>query len=283
MKNKQPKIKKSFLKWAGGKSKLTSKISEIVGDCERLVEPFAGSGSVFLGTNYKSYLLCDTNADLINMFNHIKNGDTMKEFVSLASDFFSGKYTNEKSYYELRNLFNETTQGKVLRSALFLYLNKHAFNGLCRYNKKGKFNVPYAKLIITPYFPLEEIEFFHKKAATAEFKHLDFTECFKLVRPGDSIYCDPPYVPMTKNHGVVSYSIGDFTDEHQKLLVDLSINSLNIVNKVVISNHSTDFTREIYNKSIIHEIDVSRSIASKGTSRGKVKEVMAEFLRVPSP
>lgn len=272
------KTTKSFLKWAGGKSKLASKISEVIGECDRLVEPFAGSGSVFLGTNYKSYLLCDTNADLINLFNHIKDPITKTELIILLDDFFSGKFTNETSYYELRSLFNSTSQGEILRSAIFLYLNKHAFNGLCRYNKSGNFNVPYAKTKTIPYYPKNEIENFHAKSVNAEFKHIDFTECFNLIRPGDAIYCDPPYVPMTDKQDVVSYSAGTFTDEHQKMLVELCKQHINTVKKIVISNHDTPFTREIYKDSIIHEINVTRSIASKGTSRGKVKEVMAEFI-----
>lgn len=270
-------LNKSFLKWAGGKSKLAAKIAQVVGPCERLVEPFAGSGSVFLGTNYSSYLLCDTNADVIHLFNHVKNPVTKAQLTALTDQYFSGAYTNDASYYQLRTLFNSTPQGDVLRSAIFLYLNKHGFNGLCRYNSRGGFNVPYAKHKQVPYYPKNEIEYFHRKSATAEFRHLDFTECFKLVQPGDSVYCDPPYVPMTDKQEVVSYSAGSFTDDHQRQLVELAINSLSTVNKVVISNHNTPFTQEIYREAIIHEIDVTRSIASKGTSRGKVKEVMAEF------
>jgi DNA adenine methylase len=275
---KTPKqTSKSFLKWAGGKSKLTQKISEVVGDCERLVEPFAGSGSVFLGTDYPEYLLCDTNSDLIDLFNHVKNPVTKKELLVLTDQFFGGAYTNDTSYYQLRDKFNLTPRGDVLRSAMFLYLNKHAFNGLCRYNSKGGFNAPYAKHATVPYYPVNEIENFHQKSVIAEFKHLDFVECFKLVRPGDAVYCDPPYVPMTDKQDVVSYSVGSFTADHQRLLVDLSLASLSTVNRVVISNHDTEFTRELYKKAVIHEISVSRSISSKGDGRGRVKEVMAEF------
>jgi site-specific DNA-adenine methylase len=63
---------KPFLKWAGGKHKLVETLSKSLANGERLVEPFVGSGAVFMGTDYKAYLLCDTNADLIGLFNNLK-------------------------------------------------------------------------------------------------------------------------------------------------------------------------------------------------------------------
>ena len=65
-------ISKPFLKWAGGKSKLVPILSEYLGSDGRLVEPFVGSGAVFMGTKFTNYLLCDINPDLIGLFNNVK-------------------------------------------------------------------------------------------------------------------------------------------------------------------------------------------------------------------
>jgi DNA adenine methylase len=143
--NKLSDIKsKPFLKWAGGKHKLVEVLAESLADGDRLVEPFVGSGAVFMGTNYKRYLLCDTNADLIGLFNNLKNNTD--KLVKEAQEFFSGKYKTEEAFYELREKFNKLEADDITKSALFVYLNKHAFNGLCRYNSKGFFNVPFGRV-----------------------------------------------------------------------------------------------------------------------------------------
>jgi DNA adenine methylase len=74
---------KPFLKWAGGKHKLVNVISEKLGKSKRLVEPFVGSGAVFMGTNFDSYLLCDTNKDLIDLYNNLKFEEEV--FLSLKN------------------------------------------------------------------------------------------------------------------------------------------------------------------------------------------------------
>ena len=130
-------LSKPFLSWAGGKSKLVPTLSEYLGTKGRLVEPFVGSGAVFMGTEFNDYLLCDTNPDLIGLFNNIKKNSA--ELIIQVSEIFEGKYNTEEYFYALRSEFNELQSNDLRKSVLFIYLNKHAFNGLCRYNSKGLF------------------------------------------------------------------------------------------------------------------------------------------------
>lgn len=263
-----------FLKWAGGKRKLVEVISKSLAGGDRLVEPFVGSGAVFMGTDYKKYLLCDTNADLIGLFNNLKNNT--EKLLAETEILFSGKFKTEEAFYELRERFNTLEAEDIRKSALFVYLNKHAFNGLCRYNNKGYFNVPFGKYT-NPQLPIKEMLLFAKKAQIAEFKCLDFKETFKLVKKGDVVYADPPYVPISATSSFTTYAKENFKLEAQNALADEANKAKANGIRVVISNSDQSITREMYKNSEIESIDVMRSISSKGSTRGKVKELIAIF------
>ncbi|MGB1800627.1 MAG: DNA adenine methylase, partial [Gammaproteobacteria bacterium] len=107
---------KPFLKWPGGKFKLVERIQNKLDTGKRFVEPFVGSGAVFLNTNYKEYLLADTNPDLINLYLQVQKNE--KGFIDYCESFFSSENNNEESYYQFRSKFN-STKSKRLKSALF--------------------------------------------------------------------------------------------------------------------------------------------------------------------
>ena len=111
---------KPFLKWAGGKHKLVPIINEKLGKGRRLVEPFVGSGAVFMGTNFDSYLLCDANNDLIDLYNNLKVSS--KELIKETLKLFEQRNNVEEKYYELREEFNNLDEKSIRKSALFIYL-----------------------------------------------------------------------------------------------------------------------------------------------------------------
>ncbi len=133
------KKNRAFLKWAGGKYPLVDDIRRHLpaGDC--LIEPFVGAGSVFLNTEFESYILADINNDLINLYNIVKL--RTDDFVRDARVLFTGDFNHSELFYQLRQEFNASTDA-YRRALLFLYLNRHCYNGLCRYNLSGEFNVP---------------------------------------------------------------------------------------------------------------------------------------------
>lgn len=264
---------KPFLKWAGNKYQIIQRISDVLPKGNKLIEPFVGSGAVFLNINFPRYVLADNNADLIHLYQILK--DEGDEFIDYAKEFFTRKNNVEKKFYWLRDQFNATTDVH-LKSALFIYLNKHAYNGLCRYNLKGEFNVPFGRYT-KPYFPEEEMRNFYKRAAKATFKHADFVKTMKAAKPGDVVYCDPPYVPLSPTASFTTYSPGGFGQHQQiqlaELAVDLSKNGVT----VVISNHDTEFVHRAYAKAEIQKFNVQRFISCDGTKRGKAAEVLAIF------
>lgn len=265
---------KPFLKWAGGKHKLVPIINEKLGKGRRLVEPFVGSGAVFMGTNFDSYLLCDANNDLIDLYNNLKVSS--KELIKETLKLFEQRNNVEEKYYELREEFNNLDEKSIRKSALFIYLNKHAFNGLCRYNAKGKFNVPYGRYKTTK-APILEMQVFAEKSKLAEFICCDFEETFNKLQQGDVIYCDPPYVPLSITSSFTSYHVNQFGATQQEQLANCANIAKSNGYKVVISNHDTEYTRKIYANAVIDTLEVRRSISSKAETRGLAKELLAIF------
>lgn len=266
---------RAFLKWAGGKYSLVERINNELPKGQFLVEPFVGAGSVFLNSDFEHYILNDINQDLIQLYQLLKQD--VEEFIRAAKHFFVPDTNQEVRFYELREKFNGS-HDTFERSVLFLYLNRHCYNGLCRYNQSGKYNVPFGRYK-KPYFPEKELRVFAEKAKRATFTCTSFQESLLNAPKGSVIYCDPPYAPVSDTAYFTSYAKQGFGLEEQKELADLAWQ----INQergqfVMISNHNTKFTQEIYAKAAKRRrISVSRSISQKGDSRKKVSELLAIY------
>jgi DNA adenine methylase len=273
MSDKTP-LRKPFLKWPGGKIRVVPKLLEVLPRGKRLVEPFVGSGAVFLNTEYEHYLLADTNQDLINLFGHIKTEG--ESFIRYCQPWFGDSFNHEAVFYAMRELFNAATDSR-LRAALFLYLNKHCFNGLVRFNNKGLFNSPFGEFK-RPGFPERELQSFMTHSQLAEFRCQDFTVTMKGARPGDVVYCDPPYVPLSATANFTKFGRKDFGLDAQQELAQLArwlAEKKGIT--VVISNHDTEFVTREYSAAQLHRISVRRSISRDGATRGDAAEIVAVF------
>ena len=262
---------KSFLKYPGGKYKLSATINQHLGEGKKLIEPFVGAGNVFVNTDYDSYLLNDINQDVIDILSLIKRDPV--HLMSLAEIYFSGSYNNEMSYYNLRREFNQIPSCAE-RCALFLYLNRHGYNGLCRYNLKGDYNVPYGRYR-APYFPQKEIEHFHQKLKRATLISGDFGEAFRRARSGTCIYSDPPYFGINDTANFTAYSGKGFGYREQIRLMKLSQKARDRGIRVIISNHDLPISRELYKGAEITSFDVRRTIGCKG--RDNVGELLAVY------
>ena len=179
---------KPFLKWAGGKAKLTPLIRQQLPHAKRLIEPFTGSAAVSLALEFDEYVLNDSNADLMNVYQILQV--EQQDFVDYAQSFFTPEHNQETRFYDLREKFNHTDNHHE-KAALLIYLNHHAFNGLCRYNSKGGFNVPFGRYK-SPYFPADEMHGFVQKSNRMMLMCGDFQAAFERVNADDVIYCDPP-------------------------------------------------------------------------------------------
>lgn len=259
----------TILKWAGNKTAVMPHLKKHLPAGPRLVEPFAGSCAVMMETDYPSYLVADINPDLINMYQQIK--DDALGFVERAKHLFN-TFGTEDGYYDSRDSFNYDRDSEW-RPALFLYLNRHGYRGVCRYNKRGIFNVPYGNYK-KPYFPETEIRAFAEKAQRATFICAGYEETLAQLLPGDVIYCDPPY-----DGTFAGYHTAGFSEDHQYRLASVLERRSSEGHPVVASNSDTLLIGSLYRNFTLHKITAARSM---GVAAGKSKSA-AEVIAVSKP
>ncbi|NIG79352.1 adenine-specific DNA-methyltransferase [Cedecea neteri] len=268
------KKNRAFLKWAGGKFPLLDDIKKHLPEGDCLIEPFVGAGSVFLNTDYSRYILADINSDLINLYDIVKN--RADEYVRESRLLFTKAQNEEAIYYACRTEFNQCTD-KFRRAVLFLYLNRHCYNGLCRYNLRGEFNVPFGRYS-KPYFPEEELYNFAERAKNATFVCQSYDVSMVNVAAGSVVYCDPPYAPLSATANFTAYHTDSFSMVQQQHLAELAERLREQSIPVLISNHDTELTRQWYqNATDFHKLQVRRSISRNGGKRNKVDELLALY------
>ena len=265
-----------FLKWAGGKYRLVERILAELPAGPRLVEPFAGSAALFLNAPFTRALICDRNQDLISLFRCVQ--DEGEDFIAYCREFFLPETNTLDAFLELRARFNAGGDIRE-KSALLLYLNRHCFNGLVRYNSRGSFNVPFGRYI-RPYFPEKELRAFWRKTRKTDtiFAAEDFRAVFAKLEPGDVVYCDPPYVPLSATAIVTAYTGGTFGPKDQDDLADLARQAADRGIPVIISNHDTEETRALYRPPArLTRFFSSRNISCNGAGRCPAPELLAVY------
>ena len=247
------------LKWAGGKRWFLPHIRPYWERYShlRLTELFCGGLAVALGLNLKKALLNDINQPLIHFFKILKKGF----FIS------SPLKNSEEYYYQSRGRFNNLLKkdpSSTKLAELFYYLNRTGYNGLCRFNSQGEFNVPFGKYKVINYrkdFSVYKQLFKHWTFSCKDFEKLNF-------RPEDFIYADPPYdVEFTK------YSKQDFSFSDQIRLAEFLAKHKG---PVILSNQATPRIIKLYKNCgfKLQFLDAPRRISCTG-DRTPAKEVMA--------
>src|SRR6185503_1769013 len=253
-------MSKPPLKWAGGKRWLVSHLKPRweANAARKYVEPFCGGLAVALGLQPNHALLNDVNPHLINFYRQVQNGLRIR--LQMRND--------ESLFYRHRKRFNQLIRKGEAHTAegaqLFYYLNRTCFNGLCRFNKSGDFNVPFGT-----YKAINYATDFSEYAAMFgkwQFSNLDI-EALEF-EAGDFIYADPPYdVEFT------TYSAGGFSWDDQVRTVDLLAKH---DGPVVISNQATERIIELYGSRgfELTYLDGPRRISCTG-DRTAAREVLA--------
>jgi DNA adenine methylase len=248
------------LKWAGGKRWLVPHASPIWKSFHerRLVEPFCGALGVTLGLAPERALLNDNNPHVIHFYSCVKRGLNITLWMENDKELF---YAHRKRFNELlRTGGSETAEA----AALFYYLNRTAFNGLCRFNRKGEFNVPFGRHETINY--VRDFTPYQQAFAHWEFTSGDF-EAVPL-EADDFVYADPPFdVEFTQ------YSKEVFNWESQVRTAEWLARHKG---PVVLSNQATERIVELYRKLgyELRFLEGPRSISCTG-DRAPVKEVMA--------
>ena len=259
-----------FVKWAGGKRQLIPQIRERMPEkYNNYYEPFVGGGAVLFELQPANALINDINKALINTYNIICNeADAFLEAVNRLDEemWEDGK----KYYYSVREHYNDKlmkSEYDVELAALFVFINKHCFNGLYRVNGKGLFNVPYnnSRRTSADENVIREVS---KYLKGVKIINGDFEEACKDAKKGDFVFIDSPYAPLNPT-SFESYTKEGFDIESHKRVAKLYDELTGRGCYCMLTNHNTELINELYgNKGYkIDVVSVKRMINSDASNR----------------
>jgi DNA adenine methylase len=266
-----------FLKWAGGKRQL---LPSLLRTAPRVIdtyyEPFIGGGALFFALyaqkRFKRAVLADQNDELIRCYQALKDDvdEVIGELKRLSHD--------EKEYYSIR----ATDPAKMRapeRAARTIYLNKVGFNGLYRVNSRGLFNVPFGRYARPNICDEPRLRAAAAALQDVELRQQDFQKTVALAQPGDFVYFDPPYVPVSATSSFTSYAETPFGPDAQGRLAT-TLRELG-ARKVhaLLSNSDCAQTRQLYKGLRPRKVEVRRAINSVATRRGSVGEILVKSFR----
>lgn len=268
---------KPFVKWAGGKRQIVDKLLMYAPDeFNTYYEPFVGGGALLFELSPKKAVINDSNKELINVYNVLRNEEKFKKMCSILNTY--EKNNSEEFYYELRNKDRNKSSFDRLsdykRAGRTIYLNKACFNGLYRVNSKNEFNVPFGKKTKVNTYDIGNLITVSNYLTMNDIKilNVDFEDSVKDAQKGDFIYFDPPYDSETSIFN--SYTEDGFGKDEQRRLAKVYKELSNKGCYVMLSNNNTTLIKELYKDFNIHIIEAKRSINSNGKKRGKVEEVI---------
>lgn len=236
----------------------------------RHVEPFVGGGALFFARRPDRALLADANPALVATYQAVRDcvGDVIAELQKLA------RQHAPHAYYRVRDRFNRSRADGPERAAMFLYLNKTCFNGLYRVNRSGAFNVPagrYARpRILDPGTLLAASHVLR----SADIRCAGFETLLRTAKPGDFVYLDPPYEPVSPTASFTSYARDGFTRDDQTRLRDVFTALDRRGCALMLSNSDVPFTRELYRGFRIDHVLAPRAINRDAARRGLVSEIV---------
>ncbi len=268
---------KPFVKWAGGKSQLLERlVSKMPVDYGRYYEPFVGGGAFLLAFMPPKATINDSNENLINVYNQLKMH--LEDLIEILTSLDSKDCTKER-YYQIRDQYNAKKELDVENAALFIWLNKHCFNGLYRVNSKGQFNVPWNTKKAGISFEEDNLrligQYLRKNDITIACK--DFETLCTRIRPNDFVYFDSPYLPISETAYFTDYTADGFKMADHERLAKLfrRLNDKGV--KVMLSNNDVPKVYELYNGFNIESFEVKRMINSNANRRTGKEVIVTNY------
>lgn len=253
---------KPILKWAGGKTQMLGDLMpKVPASFERYIEPFLGGGAMFFALHPHNAIIADSNPELINMYQSV--ADHVEDVIGYLK-----KYENtSEMFYSVREQ-DWMILPKAEAAARTIFLNRTCFNGLYRVNKKGQFNVPFGKYKnpkicdIEGLYAASEVL---KKAKILCGDYLDVLE--RYARPGDFIFLDPPYLPISEYSDFKRYTKEQFYEEDH---VELAKTVMRLHERgcfVVLTNSNHPLVHELYEPFTIDVVKTKRHISCNSSTR----------------
>lgn len=257
-----------FIKWVGGKRQLLPElVARMPKEFGTYHEPFVGGGALFFEVRPKMAVLSDVNVRLVRTYRGVR--DHVDEVVGLLKT-----YPNDKLFFLVMRGKNIDAGTDAEVAAWFIYLNKTCFNGLYRVNKKGVFNVPFGDFKNPAICDEDNLRACSEALQDTVIENGDFCRVLLRALPGDFVYMDPPYVPLSATSSFTSYTAQGFGLQEQERLRDVARLLKERGAHVLLSNSSAGMVRELYKDFVVEEVMAKRSVNCQGTGRGKIAELL---------
>lgn len=253
---------KPILKWAGGKTQMLSDLlPKVPSSYGRYIEPFFGGGAMFFALQPKNAIIADSNPELINMYREVAaNVEKVIQYLK--------KYENtSEMFYAVRE--QEWTQlPQAEAAARTIFLNRTCFNGLYRVNKQGKFNVPYGKYTNPKICDDDGLKAASETLKKAEILCGDYLLVLEhYAQPGDFIFLDPPYLPISEYADFKRYTKEQFYEEDHVELAKIIMRLQERGCYIILTNSNHPLVHELYAPFTIDVIQTKRHISCNGSTR----------------
>lgn len=267
-----------FVKWAGGKRQLLPQIRmRMPRKYNNYYEPFVGGGAVYFDLQPESATINDINKSLINTYRQIKSNPT--ECYDWIENFDDEIVDGGKEYYyKKREHYNDKMMAEeydVELAALFIFLNKHCFNGLYRVNGKGLFNVPYNQSIRKS-CTKEAILAVSQNLKNVNILQGDFQAVCDMAQKGDFVFIDSPYAPLNPT-SFESYTKEGFDVESHERLAAVFKEMTDRGCYCMLTNHNTKFINDLYKDFKQEVVDVKRMINSDARNRTGTEVIIVNY------
>lgn len=259
---------KPFLKWAGGKRWFVHKHPELLAPpTGKYIEPFLGSGAIFFFMNPKQAILGDSNPNLINCYQAIR--DNHKLVYRYLRDHH--RWHSTAHYYQVRK---SAPTSVASRAARFIYLNRTCWNGLYRVNRQGEFNVPIGTKD-SVIFDDDDFSAISSRLQCVDLRCTDFEDLIDIAGIGDVIFVDPPYTVSHNHNAFIKYNEKLFSWWDQKRLSHAVRRAKNRGARIIGTNAYHDCIRDLYSKDF-DLVPTSRisPISSKVSTRKRFEELI---------
>jgi len=269
-----------FLKWAGGKRQLLAHIAALLPErIDTYFEPFLGGAAVFFRLaaegRFRRAVLADANPELVICYQAIR-ADVDGVIREL------GKFRNDRDlYYRVRRR-DPSKLSPTARAARLIYLNRCGYNGLYRVNSSGQFNVPFGSYVRPLICDEARLRAASAALQKARIVHGDFATTLRRVAPGDFVYLDPPYVPLSATSSFTAYAKSPFGPDAQERLANVLRKLAAQRVPALLSNSDCEATRTLYRGfDAILSVPARRAINSVGHGRGFVDEILVRSFDYP--
>lgn len=253
---------KPILKWAGGKTQmLNDLLPKVPSSYGRYIEPFFGGGAMFFALQPENAIIADSNPELINMYREV--AANVEEVIQYLK-----KYENtSEMFYAVRE--QEWTQlPKAEAAARTIFLNRTCFNGLYRVNKQGKFNVPYGKYANPKICDEDGLKAASEALKKAEILCGDYLLVLEhYAQPGDFVFLDPPYLPISEYADFKRYTKEQFYEEDHVELAKIIMRLQERGCHIILTNSNHPLVHELYAPFTIDVIQTKRHISCNGSTR----------------